>query len=296
MRVISLGSGSSGNALVVTAGSVAVLIDAGFSSRTLLSRLRQVGIAPNSLGAICLTHEHDDHTNGATRLAAQLGIPLLGDERTLAAVCQRSRPRHPQADAVERTPLPLGRTTRIGTLDITSFPTSHDAVAPCGYLLSSSAWRVAFATDTGMATSPMLDALRRAHLIVLEANHDRMRLLDGPYPHHLKHRILSPTGHLSNEQTCEALSYALAEDDGPRWVWLAHLSKTNNTPDLARAAVTDHLRRMGRGHIQPVPLPREVGPVWDSATLWADGSTPVQAALPLAPATAPAARSVPRAR
>lgn len=281
MRVVSLGSGSSGNALVVSAGGMAVLVDAGFAPRTLLTRLRQVGIAPSSLRAICLTHEHDDHASGATRLAAHLGIPLLGEERTLAAVCERSRPRDAGATSVERTHLALGRSLRVGAIEIASFPTSHDAVAPCGFLLSSSAWRIAFATDTGMATAPMLAALRQAHLIVVEANHDRMRLLDGPYPHYLKQRILSPTGHLSNEQTCEALGHALAEDDGPRWVWLAHLSKTNNTPDLARAAVNEYLRTQGKTHIKPVPLPREVGPVWDSATLLSDASVPVQARLPL---------------
>jgi phosphoribosyl 1,2-cyclic phosphodiesterase len=148
-------------------------------------------------------------------------------------------------------------------------------VAPSGFLLSSSAWRVFIATDTGMPTEPMVEALREAHLVVLEANHDLKRLLNGPYPYYLKQRIQSPTGHLSNAQTCQALERAL--DDGPRWLWLAHLSKTNNTPDLAHTHVRDHLCTLGLRHIDPVPLPRELGPTWDSATLWGDPTAPAPA-------------------
>ncbi|MBF6590044.1 MAG: MBL fold metallo-hydrolase [Ktedonobacterales bacterium] len=266
MRVISLGSGSSGNALVVLVGREAVLVDAGFAVRTLVSRLRQVGVAPEALTGICLTHEHSDHARGAVGLARQYGIPLIGDPRTLAAVLRAAENRAEATMAPEREELPVGQARRVGALEVRSFAISHDAVAPCGFVLASSAWRVCVVTDTGMPTEPMVEALREAHLLVLEANHDRMRLLNGPYPHYLKMRILSPTGHLSNEQTCQTLARVL--DDGPRWVWLAHLSKTNNTPDLASACVGEHLRTLGLRHLVPVPLPREVGPAWDSGALW----------------------------
>lgn len=273
MRVISLGSGSSGNALVVCAGSATILVDAGFPARTLINRLRQVGIPADSLTAICLTHEHYDHARGAVDLARRFGIPLVSDARTLDAVCAQAPGLDGDSVAVAREELPVGGATRIGPLEVRSFAISHDAVAPCGYVLSSSAWRVFIATDTGMPTEPMVEAMCGAHLVVLEANHDLKRLLNGPYPYYLKQRIQSPTGHLSNAQTCQALERAL--DDGPRWLWLAHLSKTNNTPDLARTYVREHLRTLGLRHIEPVPLPREVGPAWDTTTLWGEAPATV---------------------
>ncbi len=297
VRVVSLGSGSSGNALLVQAGQTTTLVDAGLTVRTLVSRLQQVGVAPTAINAICLTHEHSDHASGAIAFARQFGAALVADPRTLAAVFAQARAMRPAADdlpsdandthgdstqpgapltasetkRIERVELATGGTTRIGALEVRSFAVSHDAVAPCGYLLGTAAWRICFVTDTGEITPLILEAMRAAHLLVIEANHDRARLLNGPYPLYLKRRILSPTGHLSNEQTSQALAQTL--DDSPRWVWLSHLSRTNNTPDLARAHVREHLRTLGLGQVAPLVAPPGVGPTWDSATLLA--SAPV---------------------
>lgn len=317
VRVISLGSGSSGNALLVQAGQTTVLVDAGFTARTLVGRLRQAGVAPTAINAIFLTHEHSDHASGAVAFARQYGAALIADRRTLNAVFTQARNARPydailagatlwsanganggdggdatansaQADAmtsatsptdekrIERVEFAIGATTRIGSLEVRSFAVSHDAVAPCGYLLGTAAWRVCFVTDTGEITPAILEAMRAAHLLVIEANHDRARLLSGPYPLHLKRRILSPTGHLSNEQTGQALGQTL--DDTPRWVWLSHLSRTNNTPDLARAQVREYLRTLGLGQVAPQIAPPGVGPTWDSATLLAP--SPIAAAAP----------------
>jgi len=302
VRVVSLGSGSSGNALLVQAGQTAVLVDAGFTARTLVSRLRQVGVAPAAINAIFLTHEHHDHACGAVAFARQYGAALIADRRTLNVVFAQARNTQTYAaqratatlwttraadatagdarsDAtinaaspaddtrIERVEVAAGGTTRIGALEVRSFPVSHDAIAPVGYLLGTAAWRVCFVTDTGEISPPILEAMRAAHLLVVEANHDRARLLSGPYPLHLKRRILSPTGHLSNEQTGQALGQTL--DDTPRWVWLSHLSRTNNTPDLARAQVREYLRTLGLGQVAPQIAPPGVGPIWDSATLLA---------------------------
>lgn len=277
MRVISLGSGSSGNALLVQAGETSVLVDAGFQARLLAGRLRSVGVAPASLSAILLTHEHGDHACGALSLACQYGIPILSDPRTIDALLkQPSREARPANWTPDRVELPAGRSAQLGSLEIRAFAISHDAVAPCGFTLATSAWRVGVMTDTGMVGPQAIEALRGAHLLVIEANHDKARLLDGPYPWYLKQRILGPTGHLSNEQTGEALTQML--DDGPCWLWLAHLSRTNNTPDLARAQVSEMLRSRGLKHIKPAPLPREIGPIWDTASLWgANSPTPADA-------------------
>ncbi len=276
MRVASLGSGSSGNAVLIQTGQTAVLVDAGFRIRALSSRLRQVGVAPSAIRAILLTHEHSDHACGARAFARQHGIPLVSDPRTLKAVMAAPEPSTlPAARPVEREELSVGGSTQIHDLQVRSFAISHDAVAPCGFRLSTGAWSVVVVTDTGEALAPMIEAMRGANLLVIEANHDKERLLRGPYPYHLKRRILSPTGHLSNEQTSQALVSIL--DDGPRWVWLAHLSRTNNTPDLARVSVRDYLRERGFGHVQLQVAPPGVGPVWDSSSLW--GSPPAQQAL-----------------
>ncbi len=274
MRVVSLGSGSSGNALVAQAGATAVLLDAGFPLRTLLGRLRQAGVAPEGINAILLTHEHHDHACGAIAFARRYGVPLISDPRTLAAgLTQPVRGQtEPVAHAsIERVELPIGRSADVGGLRVRSFPVSHDAVAPCGFIVSSRACQVCYVTDTGMVNEPIIEAMAESSLLVIESNHDRTRLLNGPYPWHLKQRILSPTGHLANDQTGEALLRVL--DDAPRWVWLAHLSRTNNTPDLARAFLRERLRAVGISTVAPQVAPPGMGPVWDSATLWGEADT-----------------------
>ena len=289
MRVVSLGSGSSGNAILVRNGDTAVLVDDGFAPRTLLSRLRQAGVSPEEISAILLTHEHGDHAGGARAFARRYGIPLIADPRTLNAICAQPERGmlggEPDAPPPERVEMPIGHVLSWGGLEIHSFPISHDAIAPCGYVIATSAWRVCVATDTGMVTDAMIEAMRSAHVLIIEANHDLDRLVNGPYPWHLKQRILSPTGHLSNEQTGQALARVL--DDGPRWLWLAHLSRTNNTPDIARAHIRKHLRQLGLRHIQPMPLPPAFDPkaIWDSAALW-DGPEEPALRSPASPTTA----------
>jgi phosphoribosyl 1,2-cyclic phosphodiesterase len=273
VRVVSLGSGSSGNALLVQTGQTAVLVDAGFPVRTLVSRLRQAGVAPQSVSAIFLTHEHHDHACGAVAFARQYGAALISDPRTLAEVMKRQPASNFSggASAIERVEMAVGRSATIGALAARSFPVSHDAVAPCGYVISSGAWRVCLVTDTGAIDQPIIEAMVESSLLVIESNHDRQRLISGPYPWHLKRRILSPTGHLANDQTGEALLRVL--DDSPRWVWLAHLSRTNNTPDLARAYLRERLREVGLANVAPQVAPPGMGPAWDSATLWGVGDT-----------------------
>jgi phosphoribosyl 1,2-cyclic phosphodiesterase len=279
VRVISLGSGSSGNALLVEVGTTRVLVDAGFPAGTIRARLRQWGIVPQSLAAVLLTHEHHDHTRGAVEFATRFAVPLVANAPTLDAVLRAA----PAEQAPERQALALGGSLRLGALEVTSFAISHDAVAPCGYVLGTGAWRICVVTDTGEVTAPMAEALREANVLVIEANHDEERLLSGPYPWHLKRRIRSATGHLSNAQTAAALAVAL--DEAPRWVWLAHLSRTNNTPDLARVTVRQHLRQLGLGHALIQVAPPGPQHLWDSATLW--GALPAADAVPAVPATRP---------
>lgn len=167
--------------------------------------------------------------------------------------------------------LPAGTSRVIGDIEARSFPVSHDAVAPCGYALSAGGCRVCIVTDSGEVTSAMLTAIAQADLLILESNHDRARLLSGPYPYYLKQRILSPTGHLSNDQAAEAVLRTWRYD-GVRWLWLAHLSRTNNTPKLALTSMQKSLREAGANlsQIHISVLKREMGQSWDSTRLWQD--------------------------
>lgn len=168
-------------------------------------------------------------------------------------------------------PLPVGTGCLIGDIAVSSFAVSHDAVAPCGYLLHAGGCRVCIITDSGEITPTMLEAIAQADLLILEANHDRARLLSGPYPYHLKQRILSPTGHLSNDQAAEAVLRTW-RPDAVRWLWLAHLSRTNNTRKLALSSIQQNVRTAGADpallHISV--LGHEMGGSWDSTRLWQD--------------------------
>jgi phosphoribosyl 1,2-cyclic phosphodiesterase len=166
-------------------------------------------------------------------------------------------------------PLAVGGQRTIGDIEVTSFLTSHDAIAPCGYLLCAGGCRVCIVTDCGVATSSMLEAILHADLLVLEANYDREQLMRGPYPYMLKSRILGPTGHLSNDQAAEIILQTW-RFDSVRWLWLAHLSRTNNTPTLALNGVSTRLREAGANlaQVHISTLPPGMGPTWDSTQLW----------------------------
>jgi phosphoribosyl 1,2-cyclic phosphodiesterase len=167
--------------------------------------------------------------------------------------------------------LPVGTSCVIGDIEVQSFPVSHDAIAPCGYVLSAGGCRVCIVTDSGEVTPVMLEAIARADLLILEANHDRARLIRGPYPYHLKQRILSPIGHLSNDQAAEAVLRTWRAD-AVRWLWLAHLSRTNNTPRLALSSMKSSLHAAGANlaQIHISVLRHEMGGTWDSTRLWHD--------------------------
>jgi phosphoribosyl 1,2-cyclic phosphodiesterase len=313
MRVVSLGSSSSGNALLVEAGPrrrTKLLIDAGLSGRTLTERLRKVGIAPDQLTAVLLTHEHSDHVMGVPFLLKRYATPVVTDARTFGAVergiaqgawysdvgspvlirsdetgsvsaegagddSDKSTPDQEKWKTYlyQGQPLPVGAQRQVDDIEVTSFPTSHDAIAPCGYLLAAGGCRVCLVTDSGEVTPTMLSVMNQADLLVLESNHDRQRLLRGPYPQSLKRRIFSPTGHLSNDQAADALLH-IWRSDSIRWVWLSHLSRTNNTPSLALRSVKERLQDAGANlaQIHIVASPPDMGEIWDSTLLWNSSS------------------------
>lgn len=230
MRVTFLASGSSGNVALIESGGRAVLLDAGVSAREILRRAAAAGFADVRIEAILLTHEHIDHVRGARVLARRLGVPVIATSGTLtaAAACL--------ADVPET--IAIGRRDRfsLAGMRVTAFPTAHDAAESAGYTFESrTGRRVAVATDTGVVTSEIAEALSGAHVVGLESNHDVTMLESGPYPPFLKRRIASERGHLSNDDAASALGDLAWR--GLTHVYALHLSEQNNTPDHARAAL-----------------------------------------------------------
>ena len=245
MRVSVLGSGSSGNATLVSAGDTLVLVDAGFSARDLTRRMESLGVAPERIRAIVITHDHGDHTRGMGVFARRHATPLYLTERTRSACARLLR-----GGEDVRLYRP-GRPFAVGDLRMEPFVTVHDAADPVGVALVDvpTGIRMGVATDLGRPTAQIRHALSGCDLLVLEANHDEVLLASSAYPWSVKQRIASSHGHLSNH---DAARFAL-ELLHPRLavVVLAHLSDACNRPALALQVVGDALRRAGwRGHLQ----------------------------------------------
>ena len=252
LSVRSLGSGSSGNCLLIDTGETVVALDCGIGIRAMTAGLRAAGRTPTELSAILVSHEHSDHAQLVPTLIKR-DIPIIATAGTARALRLRSQ----QWEAA----CPM-QSMRVGTINVTAFPVSHDAADPCGFLIETGNRRIVVVTDLGQANATLQDAIGTADLIVLEANHDEGLLRQGPYPAYLKRRVLSTRGHLSNADAARLI--ANAGDTVPnRTVWLAHLSRTNNRPDMATAAVREALTHRGRTIAEILALPRHGHePVW----------------------------------
>jgi len=241
MRLIPLGSGSSGNATLVEIAGRRLLVDAGLSARALGLRLGQVGIDPATVDWILISHEHTDHVRGAELFSRRHGVALVCALETLEAM-DRSRD-----DFAEWIPLPAGRKLELGPVAVDPFPVPHDAARPVGFVLEGEGVRVGLATDLGHATALVRERLRGCQALMLEANHDERMLRDGPYPWHLKQRVSGRTGHLSNDEAARLLCEVV--DGESRAVVLAHLSEKNNRPELARGTAATALSAGGRRRV-----------------------------------------------
>lgn len=228
MKVCVFASSSSGNCLLVSQGSTNILLDAGISTRRIVSSLAQAGLTMRDIGGVLITHEHSDHISGLKMLLKHYDVALYAPH----TVANRVLGMLPEADG-HMNIIPVGEEFTLGAFTVRAFHTSHDTDESVGYRIEG-AGCFALATDTGCVTQEIETALTGADTVLIEANHDVRLLCDGPYPVYLKRRILSDTGHLSNE-SCAALARTLAAS-GTRRVILGHLSQTNNTPRHALAA------------------------------------------------------------
>jgi len=231
MRFASLGSGSRGNCLIAEAGGTRVLLDCGFSLRETVARLARLRVEPETLSGILVTHEHDDHLGGVARLASRFGVPVFMTHGTLRAAGDLGEAEIAVIDSHQRF--------AIGEIEVEPFPVPHDAGEPVQYVLGDGARRLGVLTDIGEPTAHVVEMLRECDALVLECNHDPEMLATGPYSPPLKRRIASRLGHLDNGSSARLLSQL--EVRRLRHVVAAHLSETNNRPDLARSALAGAL-------------------------------------------------------
>ncbi|MFM7523470.1 MAG: MBL fold metallo-hydrolase [Betaproteobacteria bacterium] len=233
MRFASLGSGSEGNALLISshAGRTAthVMLDCGFGPRELSRRLARLEVSPEQIGGIIVTHEHSDHLGGVFQVAQQFKLPVWLSFGSL----QNAPKEH--LSGVEVHICRDGNDFEMGDFTISPYTVPHDALEPVQYTIADGNSKLGVLTDVGHATPHLISALSGCNALLLEFNHDTQMLARSAYPSWLKSRISGPFGHLSNDAAAEILR----EIDKARLHTLiaAHLSQRNNTPDLVRAAI-----------------------------------------------------------
>lgn len=237
MQFYTLASSSAGNASLLLTSTARLLIDAGISYTRIRRALAELDLSVDRLDGILITHAHTDHTAGIATLIKKHAVPIHCSEETARQLCG-------QQAGVERLlhPFPLGTQFRVGDCRVTSIPTSHDSGGSTGYRIDSAGCSFGLLTDTGILPVAA-QAMLGVDLLVLESNHDVETLLSGPYPYPLKQRVLGDCGHLSNEL---AARFAVASAKaGTSQIVLAHLSKENNTPQMAVNVVGRALEAIG---------------------------------------------------
>ncbi len=237
-KFLSLFSGSSGNSTYIGDGESGILIDAGRTAKQLAEALSAREIDPAGIGALFITHEHVDHGQGIRVFASKYNVPVYATEGTIKGLRQKGY-------VNEKTELHvMEQEVQIGSLTVSYFATSHDTYEPCGYTVRTGDERKAtVCTDTGVLTDESKTALIGSDLVLLESNHELNMLLNGPYPYPLKMRVSGAKGHLSNDDCARELVKLV--ESGTTRLFLGHLSRENNTPEIARQTALAALQIAG---------------------------------------------------
>lgn len=235
----SLSSGSSGNCYYIGNGTDGILVDAGISTKNIRKSLDDQDIPITSVKGILITHNHTDHVRGLEVLARRHSLPVYTSStiwKNLAHPCSKL-----SKDLFKE--IQLREKFQIAGFHIECFPVSHDAPETVGFQICSDEKIITIATDTGQISDLMAPYLEAANLLVIESNYDEEMLINGQYPYFLKKRIMSDKGHLCNTQTSDFLADNI--NDNHHYICLAHLSKHNNTPELALQCLSDALSEKG---------------------------------------------------
>jgi phosphoribosyl 1,2-cyclic phosphodiesterase len=238
IRVCVLGSGSRGNSTLLATEKTRLLIDAGLSKKETYARLSAVGEIADGFDALVISHEHSDHISGLTTLALDLKIPVYISPATRDAMTWDPR----ISSFVHFT---AGEKFTIGEIVVTPFSIPHDAADPVAFTFEAQGLKIGLVTDLGCIPEIVKQHVRGCHCLIFESNHDLEMLKVGPYPWYIKQRLMSRHGHLSNRTTAEFLSQDF--DGRAQVLVLAHLSETNNHPEIARMSAQEGLGLRSEG-------------------------------------------------
>ena len=230
MKVCVLSSGSKGNTTYVETKKAKILIDCGNSSKYIMTKLAELNVYPSDLDAILITHVHTDHINGLKLFTKNINATVYMTEKM-----------YPYLDYIKNYTFIEENTFKIKDLNIEVIKTSHDADDSVGYILSSNNKSLVYVTDTGYINKKYFDTLKNRSIYIFESNHDIEMLNNGSYPFHLRKRILSDKGHLSNYDAAKYLADFIGSDT--KKIILAHLSEENNTPELALNTLNERLKK-----------------------------------------------------
>lgn len=262
LQIASLGSGSAGNSCLVRSAATVLLVDCGFTLKETRLRLGSLGVAPDEIDAILVTHEHGDHLKGAGPLSRKHGLPVFLTHGTF----HNARDRRFADVRLFHAHEPF----MIGDIAVDPFPTPHDAAESCQFVFEAGGSRFATVTDLGAATPHVRAKLSGINGLIVECNYDIDMLRDGPYPARLQARIRSDYGHLGNVQAGEML--AALDHDALSCILLGHLSERNNSDAVALATVLSHLTG---GHERVAVLPQHCSSRWyEVAAVRADVALP----------------------
>ena len=241
VRFISLASGSSGNCYYIGTEDYGILIDAGIAVRTIKKNLKEVGIGLETIQGVFITHDHADHIKAVGGLGEKLNIPIYTTARIHEGInrsyCMTEK-LHSSVRYLEKN-----QPMHLKDFIIESFEVPHDGTDNVGYCIEIDGKTFSFLTDLGEITPTAADYIRKANYLILEANYDEEMLKMGTYPLYLKERIASHTGHMSNTDTANFLADNISEH--LKYIWLCHLSKDNNHPELAYKTVEWKLKEKG---------------------------------------------------